>query len=217
MNGSVKIMPDHPSLKLSSEKRALLFQVSSSEFAEHGFNQASLNRIISKVGMSKSSFYHYFKNKTDLFQQILGQAMGPVFAARDAIVLDELTAETLWPVILKSGGELSKQINETPELEMIGRMFYRCMENPDENGLTKGVIDDVTGWVIRVLQKGQDLGVFRKDLPDTLLVQILMSIGMSMDRWMIANWDNCTEEDRLKISKTGMGLFVRILSPEQRN
>lgn len=71
-------MSEHPSHKLPNDKRIRLFQVSSGEFVSFGFKQASLNRIISEVGMSKSSFYHYFANKEDLFRQTLEYVLKPV-------------------------------------------------------------------------------------------------------------------------------------------
>ncbi|HGG06102.1 MAG TPA: TetR/AcrR family transcriptional regulator, partial [Aliiroseovarius sp.] len=81
-------MHDHPSNKLPADKRERLFQISSGEFAANGFSQASLNRIISQAGMSKSSFHHYFSNKADLFEQTFHAVLGPIFGLQQEIDID---------------------------------------------------------------------------------------------------------------------------------
>ncbi len=207
-------MAEHPSLKLAADKRALLFQVARAEFSANGFKQASLNRIISQVGMSKSSFYHYFSNKADLFQQTLEVALRPIIAARHAIDLEALTVETLWPTVIKVAGDLTQQVNASPEIVSVGRMFHRCLENPEERELTQGIIHEITAWTVQLIQRGQTLGMFRKDLPETMLIDILMAMGMSMDRWMLANWDEYSDADRVNLSQKSFGLFVRLLAPE---
>jgi AcrR family transcriptional regulator len=44
-----------------------LFDAALTEFSEKPFDNASLNEIIKTSGISKGSFYHKFKNKTDLY------------------------------------------------------------------------------------------------------------------------------------------------------
>lgn len=213
MNGSVKIMVEHPSMRLSDDKRHLLFQVSSAEFAANGFKQASLNRIISDLGMSKSSFYHYFENKTDLFQQTLQHVMTPLVDAHQKIDLEALTAETLWPSVLQLAGEMMQMVNQSPDMVTAGRMFYRVMENPEERELTKGMIGEFSDWTLRLIQRGQALGVFRNDLPDSLLIDMIMALGMSMDRWMLSHWEELSDAEKEEIGARGFDLFVRLLEP----
>lgn len=44
------------------------------EFADRGFDSASLNQIIKRAGISKGSFYHHFANKEELFSQVIHRA-----------------------------------------------------------------------------------------------------------------------------------------------
>lgn len=41
------------------------------EFADKGFDSASLNQIIKRSGISKGSFYHHFNNKEGLFYSVV--------------------------------------------------------------------------------------------------------------------------------------------------
>lgn len=210
-------MLQHPSQKLDANKRQRLFQVSGAEFAAHGFKQASLNRIISEIGMSKSSFYHYFTNKTDLFLQTIDQAMGPVLESHVTIDIDALTAENLWPNLLQIAGELIETINKTPDLIVVTRMFYRCMDAPDECELVAPYMQAFTGWLTQIIHRGQALGKFRTDLPESLLIDILLAMGMSIDRWMLARWDDFSLVERMNISRDTFDLFVQLLTPKTGN
>ncbi len=42
-------------------------------FSEKGYDHASVNAIIEKVGVSKGAFYHYFKSKEDVLEAVVVQ------------------------------------------------------------------------------------------------------------------------------------------------
>lgn len=64
-------MPKDTFLNLSEEKRNLIEDVALNEFAEHGFDNASINQIVEKADIAKGSFYQYFADKGDLYKHIL--------------------------------------------------------------------------------------------------------------------------------------------------
>ena len=64
-------MPKDTFKNLSEEKRNLIEDVALNEFAEHGFDNASINRIVEKADIAKGSFYQYFEDKGDLYKHIL--------------------------------------------------------------------------------------------------------------------------------------------------
>ncbi|MCK4407016.1 MAG: TetR/AcrR family transcriptional regulator [Bacteroidales bacterium] len=51
--------------------RKTILEVSMREFLEHGFKDASMRTIAKKSGVSLSNIYNYFKNKDEIFTQIL--------------------------------------------------------------------------------------------------------------------------------------------------
>ncbi len=206
-------MTEHPSHKLSKDKRARLFQIASAEFAALGFSRASLNRIIGEMGMSKSSFYHYFENKTDLFKQTLDQAMDPFLTARAQFDLDLLTKETFWPGVEMMTREMAHMANRSPELVTVGRMFYRSRENPEEAALTEDVMALSIDWLAGLIRRGQELELLRDDLPESFVIETLMALGMSMDRWVLSHWDELSDEERMKLNAQAFDLFVRMLEP----
>ncbi len=165
--------------------------------------------------MSKSSFYHYFANKEDLFRQTLEYVLKPVLDLHETIDLETLTAENLWPTIMGMAEGATALVNSSPDMIMAGRMFYRCYDDPGGHYLAEEILGEFSNWATNFLKKGQDLGVFRTDLPVSLLIDMLMAVGMSMERWMLKNWESISEEERLDVSQSGFGLFVTLLEPQK--
>lgn len=81
-------MPSATFDKLAEEKRARVLEESLREFAEHGYHQASINRIASRLAIAKGSFFQYFGSKEGLFRHLFSRALeqlkAPLKAIRDA-------------------------------------------------------------------------------------------------------------------------------------
>lgn len=206
-------MNNHPSEKLDEAKRRALFLAASAEFTEKGFERASLNRIIAEVGMSKSSFYHFFANKTDLFKCVLEQATAPMLNAQAQMDLSALSADAFWPTVRSVTTEMAHMINRSPEMVMAGRMFYRALDNPEDRALTEEVMAAILDWIQALMARGQDLGLVRNDLPKSLAMDMLMGLGTAMDRWMLRHWDDYSEDERLALNEKGFEIFRRMMQP----
>lgn len=72
---------------LPDEKRERVLSEATREFADHGYHQASVNRIVSRLGIAKGSLFKYFGNKEGLFRYLFGHAVAefkaPLKAIRD--------------------------------------------------------------------------------------------------------------------------------------
>jgi len=60
------------------KKRENILKVSLKLFMEKGFNQTSIEEITKLAGISKGSFYTYFKSKEDLLENIIESLIGNV-------------------------------------------------------------------------------------------------------------------------------------------
>jgi AcrR family transcriptional regulator len=60
---------------LETDKKQRILDTAVDEFAEQGFKQASLNRMVQKLGIAKGSIFQYFGNKEGLFQFIFNHAV----------------------------------------------------------------------------------------------------------------------------------------------
>ena len=70
-------MNDYPSstfLKVSPEKQQIILEAAIAEFAAYGYHQASINRLVNKLGIAKGSIFQYFGSKQGLFDHVFAQA-----------------------------------------------------------------------------------------------------------------------------------------------
>ena len=64
-------LPKQTFFNLPEEKRTVIVNAAIDEFAEYGFEAASINRIVANSGIAKGSFYQYFEDKQDVFMHLL--------------------------------------------------------------------------------------------------------------------------------------------------
>jgi AcrR family transcriptional regulator len=60
---------------LPADKQARVLNAALAEFADQGYHQASLNRLVARAGIAKGSLYQYFPNKEGIFRHIFQLAL----------------------------------------------------------------------------------------------------------------------------------------------
>ncbi len=63
---------------LPADKQERVLNAALNEFADQGYHQASLNRLVARAGIAKGSLYQYFPNKEGIFRHIFQLALGRV-------------------------------------------------------------------------------------------------------------------------------------------
>ena len=94
----------------------------------------------------------------------------------------------------------------------LGRSFY-TMRGSGSRTATKRVFDWIGHWTARTLERGQQLGVVRTDLPLEFLVELALAIGETGDRWLFMHWHTMTPEEREQVLAAELDAFHRLLEP----
>ncbi len=61
--------------KLDESKKEKILDAAVDEFSVHGFRQASVNRMVERIGIAKGSLFQYFGSKEGLFKVIFNYAV----------------------------------------------------------------------------------------------------------------------------------------------
>ncbi len=69
------MVPRETFKNLESDKQQRILDTAVEEFSSHGFRQASVNRIVQRLGIAKGSIFQYFGTKEGLFQVIFDHAV----------------------------------------------------------------------------------------------------------------------------------------------
>lgn len=61
--------------KLPQQKQASIINVALTEFADKGYQSASINSMVQQIGIAKGSIYQYFGDKSELFLYVFSTSM----------------------------------------------------------------------------------------------------------------------------------------------
>lgn len=137
-------------------------QAAKEVFAERGYQRATLEEIAQRAGMSKATIYLYYKNKDDLFLQVVEERVNATTAATA-----QAAATTKTP--LEKLGDIVRDKVAFYELE---RDFFRIYLNekhgleiapkdPHKRALRDMYLQEVQ-VLDKVLQEGMNVGDLRR-------------------------------------------------------
>ena len=86
------MIPRETYKNLESDKQQRILDTAVEEFASHGFRQASVNRMVQRLGIAKGSIFQYFGTKEGLFHVVFDHAVELV--RRSLRQVKQSTAET---------------------------------------------------------------------------------------------------------------------------
>lgn len=189
-----------PAAPLDPVLAARLRQAAAREFAALGFEHASLNRIVASAGISKSSLYHYIGGKQALLDDLLAALTGAVEEALRELDPAPLTADTFWDAATAALGDIARVGEQHPELHAIGPFVH----GPDGADTLLGLRAAGVARVRDYLERGQQLGAVRSDLPADLLAEIALATLLAIDAWALAGSSDTTARTALTMLRTSL-------------
>lgn len=191
-------MPRTRFQKLSSERRAEILEAAAAEFAEHGYEKASLNGILGAVSLSKGSFYYYFDDKADLFATVVRDTIAWCLNALSELDFDlaALRADSFWSQLQQWSEETTKRLLQVPHALGLAKLVYHP---PAVEGATEAIAEQlamIQSWMDRLVERGRELGVIRDDVPLGLQQSMVMGALQGADRWFVEGWDGLQPEEQ---------------------
>jgi AcrR family transcriptional regulator len=174
--------------RASAEKRELLLNAATSEFAACGYEDASINRILLAAGFSKGSFYYYFDDKTDLAAAVMER-----WAERYEDTFDDVltpnTPEEFWAasaaVMERSTAQLREEPHVTTDAMMrLGTALSRLPE-VRERVVLSSVVTSITARVVAIWTRGQEVGAIRTDLAVGDILALLQDAKLTLVRLLL--------------------------------
>lgn len=163
------------------------------EFSTHGYLDASYNKIIQKIGISKGSMYYYFENKEDLFitcflheTHVTGSFD---FTNASFTLVDDKQA--YWDSMKTLASRQWNDFSQHPLLMSLMRhMVSLGSDHPifrKLNAECEGLSE--YGDLIEILEHGVDIGAIRDDVP----LKVLIRMSTEYEVWLMRE----LQEDRL--------------------
>ena len=161
---------------LDESLKTRILDISKQEFATHGYESASYNKIIQKIGISKGSMYYYFENKEDLFITCLIDELRStgmtIFEPREVSKLDD--CEVYWNSIQEL---MSKRWKDSLQHPRLMALIHQAASLGSEHPIVSKLNSEVEGLTEYndlnvILDHGVRIGAIRSDVPFDVLTRM---------------------------------------------
>ncbi|KUH91922.1 hypothetical protein AU186_05435 [Mycobacterium sp. GA-1999] len=186
--------------------------MAAAEFGSAGYEQASLNRIIERCGMSKSSFYYVLSSKAELYEFVVRELITDVAADIPVVAPEDFAGEQFWPRLERFFTDLVLFSQRQQKFLLLGRMFYLQAPDPARSAVS-GALDAVRDWVQEVLRVGRRCGAVRTDLPEPLQAELIFRILQVFDEWTLAHYDDFPVSALQELADAQFATIRRTLAP----
>jgi AcrR family transcriptional regulator len=206
-------MPRPRFSRVDPAKRRVILEAAASEFAAHGFERASLNHIIDALGLSKGVFYYYFDSKADLFGAVIELVWEVLFPDR-SFAIETLDTTTFWPRLEALSQASRQRVRGLPWLAGIGRLLYHPLPAAELDDLVRTRSEQGRAWLSALIDRGQQVGAVRRDLPTDLLLDVLTAADQAADHWIVDHLDHMSADTQDRLFGDVFGLWRRIAQPK---
>jgi len=165
----VRIVKEHEARKNE------LLDAAQALFYQNGYESTSVANIIDSVGIAKGTFYHYFKSKTDILDQIVERQIRMIDQEIER-VLDEIEENAIVELnnIFQNIGQYKLEHKDV--MLLMVRVLYSDKNILLKSKLFKRRVEIIAPKIARVIKRGKQEGVFDTGNPD-YLSRMLMDMG----------------------------------------
>lgn len=205
-------MPRPRFYKLPPERRREIIVAAGKALGTGGYQGVSLNRVLEQVGLSKGAAYYYFDSKDDLIATVCLALWDHVLKRQD---LDpaSLTKESFWSSLAKVAHDLVNCVQEERWMASAIKLIWSLPAETRKTEPLAGAFNTIIAWLAALIQRGRELGMIRTDLPEDLLLAVVVAMDEAADRWMFDNWDESDSETMTRHTEAMLDMYRRILSP----
>ncbi|MFD4422107.1 TetR/AcrR family transcriptional regulator [Agromyces sp. NPDC058484] len=199
--------------RMPEERRRRLIGEASREFADSGYEHASLNRIIRACGMSKSSFYHFVASKAALFDLVLDELRTDVATQLSIPRPEEFAGERFWSTAEAFLRQLTERAQTDESFTALGRMVYATGVPTDAQGPIRAIFVVAEEWLEAVLVVGRRDGAIRGDIPPALQTRLVFALLRTLDEWAVSHVGELAPAAMGELAEAQGALLRRMLQP----
>jgi AcrR family transcriptional regulator len=211
------MMPRPRFSRLDPEKQERILEAAAQAFAAHGFEEASLNQILEEAQISKGAAYYYFDDKADLFATAVAHYTAELMGDLP-LTLGSLDRETFWPTLTEYYQRQFAYSHDRPWAFGVAKAAARLSpEIVAANPSLARLMDEMKPLLEELIATGQAVGAVRTDLPQSLLIQLLMAVDDASDRWLLEHWQELEPQEIEEVVGRVMSGLSRLLAPVEEN
>lgn len=167
----------------SFDRKKELMDAAFDEFIEKSYDEASLNNIIRKAGISKGTFYYYYQDKQALYLSLLQSCVDAKLEFyKENAEFHELAKDMNFFDMFRLQAKLGVEYARTyPRHYLFGMMYLREKGNLIYNAAKAMLGDTAERFMEEILEKAITNGELRTDVSKDFAVRILSYIWSRYD------------------------------------
>ena len=180
---------------VNNQKYDAIMATSRELFWRHGFKRVSVQEICQKSGVSKMTFYKFFKNKTALAKTVFTDEIQQGVEKFNRLIDEDIPVEEKVEKLILLKAEGTKNISRE-----FMQDFYLGSEPELKTFVEEQTREAWSGLLIN-WKRAQKKGIFRDDLRPELLIHISFGLVELMKDEKLANLYGSTQELLLEFTK----------------
>ncbi|WP_430882614.1 TetR/AcrR family transcriptional regulator [Fusibacter sp. JL216-2] len=197
-------MPKKTFLNLPNEKRERIENAAIEEFATYTFRDASINRIISSVGIAKGSFYQYFNDKKDLYKHIVDLS-GMLKMSYLTSKLSEMQGAEFFDILEAfyiTGIEFSKKYTK---LSKIGDDLVKGGDRAFREEILGDSLKKSNEFIEGLLMHGMKQGSINPEINISMISYLITTFSVNLNEYYIMSGAN--DENAMTLIKEMLNLL----------
>ena len=194
-------------MKKGERRKQELLQIAYRMFLQKGYEETSVDEIISQAGIAKGTYYYYFETKEQMLEEVIGMMIGQEIQAAEQILQTDL------PVPQKILGIITS-LRPAPAESPIEEALMKPENIIMHGKIQKKLIESVTPLLSEVVEEGIAEGIFACDhIPERVRMLLVIS-SETFDEGQFSEGDIAVFIDmaeKLLGAETGTMQFVREL------
>lgn len=163
-------------VKTADERKEEILDVAEQLFAEKGFDNASTNDIIKKIGIARGTLYHHFSSKEEILDAIVDRMISRSIAGARAIIKDKDI-----PLLDRlSGAFLTLNINTEAGVEVLAQIHKP--QNALLHQKTQArLLGEVVPLIAELIEEGNKSKMFHAKYPLEAAEMIIVYSNTAFD------------------------------------
>lgn len=192
--------------------RETILEAAAAEFAAHGYEGASLNRILLAAGLSKGAFYYYFDDKADLAATVIEHELEQFDF--ESLRHDFASAKGFWTEVERFTQYGLQQLKGSQHgRDVMSRLGNAMARHPELLERCGRVIAKQQRVIAAFWERGQAVGAVRKDLPLGVMMSVVQSCKTALAAALLPGDRPATTQELEEFSRIHIDLVRRMTAP----
>lgn len=149
------------------DRRSEILDMARSMFFSNGYEGTSINNLIKKLGIAKGTFYHYFKSKEELLDQVINEVNTEIVKNISEIAsLDRSADEKIFMAISALKVENHNMITDHMHKPENALLHQKTLNS---------ILKDITPYFEKIIEEGNRSNVFSCKYPKESMYIFLCS------------------------------------------